>query len=103
MKDVKNRMTNPRDFRLDPNYVAPDQEKQKLLIKLAGMITDRYVAKYTHTIAPDDPEVWCLDEVLTKNEVKFMPDRAAASFAESRRDRGMRIVTGTSSESTRNV
>ena len=72
MKDVKNRMTNPRDFRLDPNYVAPDQEKQKLLIKLAGMITDRYVAKYTHTIAPDDPEVWCLDEVLTKNEVKFM-------------------------------
>ena len=47
-------------------------EKEKLLIKLAGMITDRYAAKLTHTIKPDDPEVWCLDEVLTKEEVKVM-------------------------------
>lgn len=72
MKEQKNRMTNERDFRLDPNYVAPDPEKEKLLIKLAGMITDRYVAKYTHTIRPDDPEVWALDEVLSKREVRMM-------------------------------
>ena len=72
MKDQKNRMTNERDYKLDPNYVAPDPEKEKLLIKLAGMITDRYAAKLTHTIKPDDPEVWCLDEVLTKEEVKVM-------------------------------
>ena len=72
MKDQKNRMTNERDYKLDPNYIAPDPEKEKLLIKLAGMITDRYAAKLTHTIKPDDPEVWCLDEVLTKEEVKVM-------------------------------
>lgn len=72
MKEQKNRMTNERDFRPDPNYVAPDPEKEKLLIKLAGMITDRYVAKYTHTIRPDDPEVWALDEVLSKREVRMM-------------------------------
>ena len=31
MKDQKNRMVNERDFRQDPNYVAPDPEKKKLL------------------------------------------------------------------------
>jgi NADPH-dependent glutamate synthase beta subunit-like oxidoreductase len=72
MKDQKNRMTNDWDFRLDPNYVAPDPEKEKIIIQLAGMITDRMAAKLTHTIRPDDPEVWCLDEVLTKQEAKMM-------------------------------
>jgi NADPH-dependent glutamate synthase beta subunit-like oxidoreductase len=72
MKDQKNRMTNDWDFRLDPNYVAPDPEKEKIIIQLAGMITDRMAAKLTHTIGPDDPEVWCLDEVLTKQEAKMM-------------------------------
>lgn len=72
MNEQKNRMTNERDFKLDPNYVAPDPEKEKLVIKLAGMITDRYAAKLSHTIKPEDPEVWCLDEVLTKQEVEVM-------------------------------
>ncbi|MCH3962057.1 MAG: FAD-dependent oxidoreductase [Solobacterium sp.] len=72
MKDQKNRMTNDWDFRLDPNYVAPDPEKEKIIIQLAGMITDRMAAKLTHTIKPEDPEVWCLDEVLTKQEAKMM-------------------------------
>ena len=72
MKEQKNRMVNDRDYRLPENFVYPDKEKLKLLIRLAGMITDRYVAKYTHTIQPDDPEIWCLDEVMSRDEVKFM-------------------------------
>lgn len=72
MKPQKNRMVNENDYVLPKDYVYPDKEKLRLLIRLAGMITDRYVARYTHTIQPDDPEVWCLDEVLTKQEVRVM-------------------------------
>jgi NADPH-dependent glutamate synthase beta subunit-like oxidoreductase/formate hydrogenlyase subunit 6/NADH:ubiquinone oxidoreductase subunit I len=72
MKEQKNRMMNAGDYRLDPNYVPADPEKEKLVIRLASMITDRYVAKYTHTVASDDPEVWTLNEVLNKDQVKFM-------------------------------
>ena len=72
MKPQKNRMVNANDYVLPKDYVYEDKEKLRLLIRLAGMITDRYAAKYTHTIRPDDPEVWCLNEVLTKREVKVM-------------------------------
>ena len=72
MKDQKNRMVNERDFRQDPNYVAPDKEKEKLILKLGTMITDRYLVKYTRTMKTDDPEYWALDEVLTKEEAKFL-------------------------------
>ena len=43
MKEQKNRMVNERDYKPDANYVAPDPEKEKIIIALAGMITDRYV------------------------------------------------------------
>ncbi len=66
------RMTNERDFHQDPNYVAPDKEKEKLVLQLGTMITDRYLKKYTHTLNVNDPEYWALDEVLTKEEVKFL-------------------------------
>ena len=66
------RMTNERDFVQDPNYVAPDKEKEKLVLQLGTMITDRYLKKYTRTLNNTDPEYWALDEVLTKEEVKFM-------------------------------
>ena len=56
MKDQKNRMVNERDFRQDPNYVAPDPEKKKLILKLGTMITDRYLKKYTGTLDVNDPE-----------------------------------------------
>ena len=72
MKDQKNRMVNERDFRQDPNYVAPDPEKKKLILKLGTMITDRYLVKYSRTMNTDDPEYWALDEVLTKEEAKFL-------------------------------
>ncbi|MBQ1439604.1 MAG: FAD-dependent oxidoreductase [Solobacterium sp.] len=66
------RMTNERDYHQDPNYVAPDKEKEKLVLKLGTMITDRYLKKYTRTLNVNDPEYWALDEVLTKEEVKFL-------------------------------
>ena len=65
-------MVNQRDFRQDPNYVAPDKEKEKLILKLGMMITDRYLVKYSRTMRTDDPEYWALDEVLTKEEAKFL-------------------------------
>ncbi|MBR2599563.1 MAG: FAD-dependent oxidoreductase [Erysipelotrichaceae bacterium] len=66
------RMTNATDFVQDPNYVAPDKEKEKLILKLGTMITDRYLIKYTNTMKTSDPEYWALDAVLTKEEAKFL-------------------------------
>ncbi len=56
----------------DPNYVPADPEKAKLVLKLGMMITDRYLVKYSRTMNYTDPEYWALDEVLTKDEVKFL-------------------------------
>ena len=36
------------------------------------MITDRYLVKYSRTMKTDDPEYWALDDVLTKEEAKFL-------------------------------
>ena len=72
MKEQKNRMVNERDFRQDPNYQAKDKEKEKLILKLGTMITDRYLVKYTRSMKTDDPEYWALDEVLTKEDAKFL-------------------------------
>ena len=36
------------------------------------MITDRYLVKYTKSMKTDDPEYWALDEVLTKEEARFL-------------------------------
>ena len=72
MKEQKNRMVNERDFRQDPAYKAPDEEKKKLILKLGSMITDRYAVKLTHSMDVDDPEYWALDAVLTKEEARFL-------------------------------
>ena len=66
MKDQLNRMVNDRDFRQAADYKAADPEKEKLILKLGTMITDRYLVKYTNTMKTDDPEYWALDAVLTK-------------------------------------
>ena len=68
----KNRMINERDYAQDPNYVPADPEKAKLVLKLATMITDRYLKRYTRTLNTSDPEYWALDMVLTKEEVRFL-------------------------------
>ena len=72
MKDQLNRMGNADDFKQAPDYTAPDKEKEKLILKLGTMITDRYLVKYTNTMKTDDPEYWALDAVLTKEEAKFL-------------------------------
>ena len=69
MKQQKNRMFNERDFVQDPNYVAPDKEKEALVLKLGTMITDRYLVKYTRSMKTDDPEYWGLREMLTPEMV----------------------------------
>ncbi len=72
MSVPKKRMTNERDYVQDPNYVAADPEKEKMIIQLIKMITDRYKDKLTGKITNKDPEYWVLDEVLTKEQVSFM-------------------------------
>ncbi|MBQ5950769.1 MAG: pyridine nucleotide-disulfide oxidoreductase, partial [Lachnospiraceae bacterium] len=65
-------MINEWDYWQDPNYVAPDPEKEKLVIKLATLITDRVIKKLTHKINNRDPEYWILDMILNKEQVKFL-------------------------------
>ena len=65
-------MINENDYWPDPDYVPEDPEKAKLVLKLATLITDRYVKKFTHTLNYGDPEYWILDKVLTKRQVKFL-------------------------------
>ena len=65
-------MINERDYWQDPNYVAPDKEKEKMVLKLATIITDRYVKKFTGKINNRDPEYWMLDMILTKEQVRFL-------------------------------
>ncbi len=72
MKAEEKRFVNDWDYKLDPNYVPADPEKAKLVLKLGEMITDRLKVKLTHTMTYSDPEYWMLDELLTKEEVKFM-------------------------------
>ena len=50
-------MINERDYWQDPNYVAPDKEKEKMVLKLASIITDRYVKKFTGTINNRDSDI----------------------------------------------
>ena len=72
MEEQKNRMTNERDYKQVHGYTAPDKEKEELIKRLGEMITDRYAVKLKHSMQTDDPEYWALDEVLTKEEAKFM-------------------------------
>ena len=65
-------MINENDYWQDPDYEAPDKEKEKLVLKLAKMITDRYVKKFTGKINNRDPEYWMLDMILDKEQVKFL-------------------------------
>ncbi len=74
MKDWKpgDPMINEWDYWQDPNYVPDDPEKEALVLKLATMITDRYIKKFSKQINNCDPEYWALDRILTKRQVKFL-------------------------------
>lgn len=64
-------MINEHDYW--PEEEKPkDPEKAKMILKLATIITDRYVKKYTHTLNTKDPEYWMLDHILTKEETAFL-------------------------------
>ncbi len=65
-------MINETDYWPDENYKAEDPEKEKLILKLATLITDRYAKKLTHKLNNKDPEYWALDHVLTKEEARFL-------------------------------
>lgn len=65
-------MINERDFWQEENYQAPDPEKEKLVLQLATLITDRYVKKFTKKLNNRDPEYWALDRIFTKEEIKFL-------------------------------
>ncbi len=64
-------MINEWDYFQDPDYVAEDPEKEKMVLQLACMITDRYVKRYTRKLNNRDPEYWALDHILSKKEVAF--------------------------------
>ncbi|MBQ1318005.1 MAG: FAD-dependent oxidoreductase [Lachnospiraceae bacterium] len=80
-------MINERDYWPDPNYVPEDPEKARLVLKLATMITDRYIKRYTHTLNYGDPEYWALDHILTKPQVKFL-----LSFGKTRVERTVAYI-----------
>lgn len=68
---LKNYMLNEHDF-LPEHYHVEDPEKLELLRKLGFLITDRRDKKKWEDITENDPEVWCLDMIMSKEEVKFM-------------------------------
>lgn len=72
MSAPKKRMVNERDYVQDPNYVAADPEKEKMVLQLIKMITDRIKDKISGNITNQDPEYWVLDEVLNKEQIAFM-------------------------------
>ena len=43
-------MINERDYWPDENYVAEDKEKEKMVLQLATLITDRYIKKFSRKI-----------------------------------------------------
>ena len=88
-------MINAGDYWQDPNYVAEDPEKEKLVLKLATLITDRIVKKLTHKVNNRDPEYWMLDMILNKEQVKFLLNfkktRGPYSVAELAEMNGMSL------------
>ena len=74
-ESLKNYMLNEYDY-LPDTYVIEDAEKRELLRKLSLMITDRRDKKKLEDIVDNDPEMWCLDKIMNKDEVKFKIGRA---------------------------
>lgn len=70
-ESLKNYMVNENDY-LPENYHVEDKEKLELLKKLGAMITDRQDKKNWKSLTENDPEVWALDKIMDKEEVKFM-------------------------------
>lgn len=70
-ESLKNYMVGEQDF-LPEDYRVEDKEKLELLKQLGAIITDRRDKASPEDITENDPEVWALDMVMNKEEVKFM-------------------------------
>ena len=70
-ESMKNFMLNEYDY-LPEEYHIDDAEKREMLRKLSLMITDRRDKKKLEDIQDNDPEMWCLDKIMNKEEVRFM-------------------------------
>lgn len=77
-ESLQHYMLNENDF-LPENYHVEDKEKLELLKQLGVIITDRRDKKTPESLTENDPEIWALDMIMNKEEVKFM-----LSFEEKR-------------------
>ncbi len=79
VKEVNPRIhVNETDYPVD-GHKCDDPEKEKLVKKLAVMITDNIPRKLPGKMKENHMDFWILDRLLTKDEVKFM-----LSFKERR-------------------
>ena len=67
----KNYMFNENDF-LPETYEIVDPEKEKLIRKLVLMISDDITFRSARKLDLTEPDVWLLDRLLNKEEVRFM-------------------------------
>lgn len=70
-ESLKNYMLNEHDF-LPEDYYMEDREKFQLLQKLGFLISSRRDIKSAEQLTDNDPEIWLLDKIITKEEAKFM-------------------------------
>ena len=70
-KQYQDYMFNENDF-LPTDYQVDDPEKLELLKELGALITDDIEKGSPKKLTPNDPEVWALDKLMTKDEVRFM-------------------------------
>ena len=67
----QNYMFNEQDY-LPQDYKVEDPEKLALIKQLVCMISDDLDLSKPQKIQGNEPDVWLLDRLLTKDEVKFM-------------------------------
>lgn len=67
----KNYMFNENDF-LPETYEIADPEKEKLIRKLVLMISDDITFRSARKLDLTEPDVWLLDRLLNKEEIRFM-------------------------------
>ena len=72
VKEVNPRIhVNERDYPVDGHHCS-DPEKAKLVKKLALLITDNIPRKLPGGMKENHMDFWILDQLLTKDEVRFM-------------------------------
>ena len=67
----RNYMFNENDF-LPETYEIADPEKEELVRKLVMLISDDITFRSPKKLDLTEPDVWLIDRLLTKEEVRFM-------------------------------